>query len=213
MPTCKFCRVVFVVGRGRFCIKCHRANNNRRQHARKHRLTERFLGGQKCAACATSNIQVLEFDHQTDTKRCDVKRMLHGNWREDIVAAEASKCVILCGNCHAKKTAVERLYYTHLFLETGIVADKKMKRGERKMFVVNHLRGNPCVQCGESDIRCLEFDHIDPTTKFRKVCAIVENNTLEILKAEIDKCRVLCRNCHRLHTNTTLGLVTVAREQ
>jgi hypothetical protein len=53
-----------------------------------------------------------------------------------------------------------------------------------------------CIKCGESHPGCLDFHHKDPTQKDR---AISQRSSWSIkkLKAEIEKCEVLCANCHR----------------
>lgn len=74
---------------------------------------------------------------------------------------------------------------------------KSMKRD----YVYAYLETHPCVMCGESDPRVLEFDHIDPDTKRSTVAKLMnDNHGLQAIKDEIEKCRVLCANCHRRHT-------------
>lgn len=63
-----------------------------------------------------------------------------------------------------------------------------------------------CVKCGESHPATLDFHHIDPKTKEFAISSAVKTRVLSIsrLKQEIDKCEVLCSNCHRiLHWNHT----------
>lgn len=45
----------------------------------------------------------------------------------------------------------------------------------------------------------LEFDHIDPATKQYNISDI-KGYSREVIQAEIDKCRVLCKHCHVNHT-------------
>lgn len=69
------------------------------------------------------------------------------------------------------------------------------------MKINEYLLAHPCVDCRESDIRCLEFDHRDPSTK---VCAvskmISDQRAWPDILAEIEKCDVRCANCHRRRT-------------
>lgn len=44
-----------------------------------------------------------------------------------------------------------------------------------------------------------EFDHVDPTTKSYNVCDM-KNYSRQAIQAEVDKCRVLCKECHCEHT-------------
>lgn len=70
-----------------------------------------------------------------------------------------------------------------------------------KNYIVDYLKNNPCIDCGEADLRCLEFDHVKDV-KFKNISQIVvDNNSLDKLKVEIEKCEVRCANCHRKRTS------------
>lgn len=63
------------------------------------------------------------------------------------------------------------------------------------------LDDKSCVICNEQDVRVLEFDHIDPQQKSYSVSQAVRlGKTWDEVKQEIDKCRILCSNCHKKHT-------------
>lgn len=64
-----------------------------------------------------------------------------------------------------------------------------------------YLMEHPCVDCGETDVRCLEFDHEDPAQKSGEVTRFVTSGVAwqRILDA-IAKCSVRCANCHRKRT-------------
>lgn len=57
-------------------------------------------------------------------------------------------------------------------------------------------RNGPCVQCGSND--GLEVDHIERQSK---VSHRVWSWSLERRSAELAKCQVLCRACHRAKTS------------
>lgn len=59
----------------------------------------------------------------------------------------------------------------------------------------------PCTRCGESDPACLEFHHLDSDDKESAISnAAGAGWSLERLQLEVDKCVILCRNCHaKLH--------------
>lgn len=59
-----------------------------------------------------------------------------------------------------------------------------------------------CTVCGESARECLEFHHTDPTKKDINPSLAATYSTKKFLE-EIDKCVVLCANCHRkVHSGT-----------
>lgn len=64
----------------------------------------------------------------------------------------------------------------------------------RRARLVAYL-GDSCAYCGSGD--SLEFDHIDPGEKSFNISS---NLTLsnEDVRAELDKCQLLCSPCHRL---------------
>ncbi len=66
--------------------------------------------------------------------------------------------------------------------------------------LMEYLSANPCVDCGESDILVLEFDHVRGE-KISDVCKIASSCCQpEKIVEEIDKCEVRCANCHKRRT-------------
>ena len=53
-----------------------------------------------------------------------------------------------------------------------------------------------CIQCGESHISCLDFHHRDPKQK-DFLLSDIRSRGLNTIQKELDKCDVLCANCHR----------------
>lgn len=62
-------------------------------------------------------------------------------------------------------------------------------------------RGCSWEGCEVKDPRMLELDHLDQSTKIASVSEMIRNGySLSNIKAEAEKCRVLCANHHRLWT-------------
>lgn len=55
-----------------------------------------------------------------------------------------------------------------------------------------------CIRCGS--VEELQFDHIDPSTKEIEISALHPRSRLPELLLELDKCQVLCRECHQTKT-------------
>lgn len=74
----------------------------------------------------------------------------------------------------------------------------KLKYQERKN-TVDELKLNcKCAKCGDGRSYVLDFHHINPNIKSDTVARMVSNrNRMEDIQKEIDKCIVLCSNCHR----------------
>jgi hypothetical protein len=57
-----------------------------------------------------------------------------------------------------------------------------------------------CTVCGEDRPATLDFHHTDPKKTNKKVHKLVSDGHTRIrIQKEIDKCIVLCSNCHRIH--------------
>lgn len=69
------------------------------------------------------------------------------------------------------------------------------RRQSLKQMAVDHL-GGKCQRCGyDKYIGALEFHHKDPTKKDMTVAG--SGKKWETIKEEVDKCMLLCANCHR----------------
>jgi len=73
----------------------------------------------------------------------------------------------------------------------------KRRREKIRLMSIKH-KGNRCQMCGYS--RCmdaLEFHHLDPTKKDFGISSKGYTRSWEKVKEEIEKCFLLCANCHR----------------
>jgi len=76
------------------------------------------------------------------------------------------------------------------------------RRYAKKLAIVEYL-GGACVKCGATleDIHWTAFDcnHIDPSQKSFAIGSAGHN--IENIKDELDKCELVCSNCHRKITH------------
>ena len=70
------------------------------------------------------------------------------------------------------------------------------RRKEKKQERIDYL-GGKCVGCGVTED--LQFDHIDRTSKEFSISKKADHE-LEKIKEELDKCQLLCKECHRIKT-------------
>lgn len=74
-------------------------------------------------------------------------------------------------------------------------------RQRAREYIGSYLSTHSCVDCGETDILVLEFDHKRKGRKSENVSnTIRRTGSLEQLISEVSKCDVRCANCHRRKT-------------
>lgn len=90
--------------------------------------------------------------------------------------------------------------------------EKNAWRQNRRKEIRDYLRslkiGKTCDMCGgEFPPVAMDWDHLDQNTKLFDICqdGIREMYSKEKLHDEIDKCRLICANCHRVHSAIQRG--------
>lgn len=90
--------------------------------------------------------------------------------------------------------------------DANVQRRNKRVRADYRQRLADYLLDHPCVDCGEPDVRVLDFDHEDPAHKLDEVARLVGNGIAWArVEAEIAKCSVRCANCHRRRTATMRG--------
>jgi len=74
--------------------------------------------------------------------------------------------------------------------------NQKRKRDKNKQFIAEYKKNKSCA-CGESHPACLEFHHTDSTKKDIQISRAMYDWGLKRLIEEVEKCELLCANCHR----------------
>lgn len=76
------------------------------------------------------------------------------------------------------------------------------RREDNQYLVYGILSTSKCMDCGESNPVVLEFDHRNPKEKLFNIGEGYLKNK-EVLLLEIEKCDIVCANCHRIRTAKT----------
>ena len=132
--------------------------------------------------------------------RCKIKKPL------DDFYANASKSNGRSGECKVCK----KLYNAEHYIKTkdrwsdSRAKTREENRKNNRLVLLNYLSNHPCVDCGMSDIRVLQFDHRPDEIKVTEVTKMVDNKTARMLD-EIKKCDVRCANCHIIVTYDRMG--------
>lgn len=80
------------------------------------------------------------------------------------------------------------------------MSKRSLRREEIKRRMMLFYKDHPCVDCGETDPRVLDFDHIN--TKRHNISTLLRKEySWETILKEAANCEVRCANCHRIKTS------------
>lgn len=113
-----------------------------------------------------------------------------------------SKTDCYCRPCRAEYGREHYLKNRARYVENAMRRTQRMVRSNMSL-LVDFLRRHPCVDCGETDPLVLEFDH-QKDKCFEIARGVREKSWAHVLR-EIEKCEVVCANCHRRRTARTWG--------
>lgn len=114
-----------------------------------------------------------------------------------------------CKICKEEKTVETTQFVDGLWHDVCRPCDAKEKASRVKNFKEKcvEYKGGKCVVCGYDKYHgALEFHHLDPTQKDFTIARKKTNKFDEKITSELDKCALLCANCHaEEHSKIKLG--------
>ena len=108
-----------------------------------------------------------------------------------------------CSYCGREFVAARRRNGNLISTKTCASCQVNRRRFRRKEIMVKY-KGGRCNRCGYNKcLDALEFHHIDPNEKDFSFSG-AHCRRLDILKKEVDKCELVCANCHaEIHSKRT----------
>ena len=102
----------------------------------------------------------------------------------------------ICKECSRQRS---RKYYSENreHHKKVIYGNKQSYVKELRHWINTVIRKDGCCCCEEKSTVCLEFHHIDQTKKEKLVSKLIGSNCRKKLIYELNKCAVVCSNCHR----------------
>jgi len=103
-----------------------------------------------------------------------------------------------------KQRAAGRAYYERNKEKINLYS--QARRADLKQRITAIKESTPCTDCGNSyPAVCMDFDHIEDN-KIANVATLAANGALWLtIQEEIQKCELVCANCHRLRTQSRLS--------
>lgn len=103
---------------------------------------------------------------------------------------------------HQRYCKICRKKYDNEWYNNGgkeIIRNSNSKRNKRLRKKVNdYKKDKKCKACGDSRYWVLDLHHMDPNHKEFSISDMIRQGFSEAkLEIELEKCEVLCSNCHR----------------
>lgn len=154
----------------------------------------KIYGNHKCYLCGYDKcIDALNF-HHVDPK---FKESQIYSIAIDKLSTEVKKCLLVCGNCHRE---------IHIGLHPEILKIKASnnKLTKRNVKYFNECKrewmsylGSKCTNCGyDKSVAAMDFHHKNDDQKEYNLSR-KRGRSLNFVKRELNKCLLLCCNCHR----------------
>ena len=104
-------------------------------------------------------------------------------------------------NPEDRKAAAKRHYEANKDAYKRRAKEWTAQQRPRLRALVIKSKAVPCLDCGERyPTPVMEFDHVRGDKLYDIANAVTHGVSIETLQAEINKCEVVCANCHRLRT-------------
>ena len=118
---------------------------------------------------------------------------------------------VKASNCKACQKVMKDAHYQRT-KQVYIDRAKRVQRDVRE-FIQAYKESNPCADCSEYfPYYVMDFDHLDASSKSGTVASLIKHGMSYRLWEEIDKCELVCSNCHRERTHTRGFGVVVTQE-
>lgn len=82
--------------------------------------------------------------------------------------------------------------------KAAVNANVRMRQNKIKRHIQEYKLEHGCSRCGyKKSARALQFHHRDPKDKTKGIARMVYSSTnIDKIQQEIDKCDLICANCH-----------------
>lgn len=95
-----------------------------------------------------------------------------------------------------QRAAIRRHYYAN---REYYIEKAQRKRRELRKWLNSLKEASPCIDCKiQYPYYVMDFDHIG--VKKGLISEIINSGNAKKLKEEIEKCELVCANCHRIRT-------------
>lgn len=188
------------------CTQCNKATKNKKFCCRScagqwnnNNPTEKALSkrrklSKKCDKCGDPILSNRKF-----CKKCLKKRPYKTH--QPITTDEEKKAGLQrCSKCRQVK-AISEFYTNHPYCKECNNKHTIGRQRKVKQFLIDY-KGGRCQHCGYNECAAaFDFHHLDPSAKDFNISRLgtrsIKSDKMSLVLKEIDKCLLLCSNCHR----------------
>lgn len=131
-------------------------------------------------------------------KRSREKDGLNPQCRACVSKVRRAWCASEAGKASIRRTSQRTYAKKSTEIKAAVVEYKRGSRARNQAYIKNLKESTPCSDCEKFyPSVVMDFDHLGD--KWRNVGSLI-NYSLTTIKAEIEKCEIVCANCHRIRT-------------
>ena len=102
--------------------------------------------------------------------------------------------------CRDCRNEYDRRYYRE-HSRSARLARRRSQIDAARLWMAEIKSGVPCADCGEMfPTYVMQWDHLPEFEKINQVSIMVASRTREAVLAELEKCELVCANCHVMRT-------------
>lgn len=142
--------------------------------------------------------------------KCDLIKPLRDFYRRR-TGPRAGEYYEKCREC--MKSRGKNYYHQNREKQLELVKIRKERYIEERKKFLEEVKNKPCLDCGKKyPAWVMDFDHRNGKTKVASISklAFKQFATFERLQEEIEKCDLVCSNCHRQRTYSRLHKIISA---
>ena len=183
-----------------YCGKNQKQKNLQRQNVRKRKIKlaiDKTKSDNGCCECGISDSDLLVFGSSKlpySTNKLNISTLLQNRLPANVILDETNNRDTFCFNCWRKKSLKRKKVYHRPHVTRSA------------NYIFNLKRESGCKNCDEYNPVALDFHHRNANTKVMEISrAISKGWSITRLMEEIEKCDLLCANCHmKEHRNAAM---------
>lgn len=156
-------------------------------------------------------IRVRKYDNCSEYEMCRVDLWNSPDICDPIhsgVTIRKYEPIYMRGTISNHHTSLPKHYDDKAFARGDTTGYVNIPASYKREWYRSYMNDKKCIMCGESTTCCLAHHHIDPSNKKSNVSKMVDDKTVTIssIIEEINKCKIVCLNCHQKIHNGLINL-------